>query len=331
MDQQKCNRNTCPFVCNVNVSNNNTNYCCLGCMNLKKCSSFCQKNIYKRFLIYKGSGGICHNLSALMTAINICEEQKRTLIIDMEMHNAFKISFSKIFTINDLKIPYFEPNDLDIKNIQYKDILLNDIFNSPIKFNKLNDKEKYTIFNEVISNLNKKNNENIVILATSYGSNSKKTYSIQINNDITNMLNKEEIINEKYISIHFRNTDIKNDINKFILCIKKLIKETNINILYLASDYNEAYDIILDSIPTLKIIRKTIPPKNIRNLHYSSENKFQELYECIRDMYYICKSTYFIPSVNSGFSKMIIKKIIKNNNHNFIFKDLVSYTHIVKP
>jgi len=329
MSQQKCNSNICPFVCNINVSYNNSNYCCLGCMNFKKCSSFCQKNIYQRFLIYKGSGGLFHNLNGLITAINICKKQKRTLIIDMGMHSAFKIPFSEIFLIRNLTIPYLEPNDLDIKNILYKDKSLNDIFNNPIKFDRINNKETYTIFNEVISNLDKNNNENIVIFTTSHDS--RKTYNIQINNDIINLLNKEEIINKKYISIHFRNTDKKNDINKFILCIKKLIKETNINILYLASDYNEAYDIILDSIPTLKIIRKTIPKKNIINLHYSSKNKFQEIYECIRDVYYICKSTYFIPSINSNLSETIINRIIKNKNHNFMFKDLVSNTKIVIP
>jgi hypothetical protein len=329
MNQPKCNRNICPFLCTTKISDNNSNYCCLGCKNVKECDLFCEKNIYSRFLIYKGSGGIGHNLNGLMTAINICEKQKRTLIIDMGMHKAFKIPFSKIFIIRNLTIPYLEPNDLDIKNILYKDKTLNDIFNNPIKFNKLNNKETYTIFDDLISDPQKNNDENIVILATYHKS--KKTYDIQINNDIINMLNEEEIITEKYISVHFRNTDKKNDINKFILCIKKLIKETNINILYLASDYNEAYDIILDSIPTLKIIRKTIPPKNIRNLHYSSENKFQELYECIRDIYYICKSTYFIPSVNSSFSETIIDRIIKRKKNSFFFKDLVSDTQIVIP
>jgi hypothetical protein len=336
----KCNRQGCKFLRHTNIENNGGTHCCYACKTRNKHGAACQRNIYMllshavnesakvpRLLIYKGSGGLAHNINGLMAAISICENQKRTLIVDMGMHNAFKMPFSKVFSTHNLTIPCFEPNNLNIeqKHVLYKGISLNDIFNNSTKFNK----GTYTISNRVLSNLNINNNENIAVLCVATRSN--KTYPIYVNNNIINMLNEEEIINEKYISIHYRNTDKKNNINKFILCIKKIIKETNINTLYLASDYSEAYNIILDSIPTLKIIRKTIPLKNIKNLHYSSENKFQELYECIRDIYYICKSTYFIPSVNSGLSNMIIYRIIKNKNHNFMFRDLISKTHIVVP
>ena len=38
---------------------------------------------------------------------------------------------------------------------------MNDIFNNPIKFHKLSNKETYTIFDEVISGLNINNDKNI--------------------------------------------------------------------------------------------------------------------------------------------------------------------------
>ena len=64
----------------------------------------------------------------------------------------------------------------------------------------------------------------------------------------------------------------------------------------------------------MKIIIKTLPEKGIRNLHYSTKNKFDEIYECLRDIFYISRSSYFIPSTNSGMSQLAINLIDGKNS-----------------
>jgi hypothetical protein len=137
-------------------------------------------------------------------------------------------------------------------------------------------------------------------------------YNIKINENVLNKLLQEELIKEPYISIHFRNTDLKNDINLFIKKIYKIYDTAKIKIIYISSDYNQTYDIISKEFPEFVVIRKTVPDINIQNLHYSKKNKYDEIYECIRDIYYISKSNYFIPSYNSGLSRLMINQINKN-------------------
>jgi len=93
-----------------------------------------------------------------------------------------------------------------------------------------------------------------------------------------------------------------------------LIKKFNINFIFLSSDDYNSFEELKKKFPNLKIIRKTIPEKNIRNLHYCSKNKKKQIYESIRDIYFILKSNYFIPSINSGFSFYVTSMINKKNN-----------------
>ena len=127
--------------------------------------------------------------------------------------------------------------------------------------------------------------------------------------------------------MHFRNTDMKNDINLFIKQFEEIYNKTKINTLYIASDYFETYDIFVNKFPDVNIIRKTVPPSGIHSLHYCDTiDKFDCIYECIRDILYIAHSNYFIPSYNSGLSKMMIDQI----NNNFpIIPDVESKTIIL--
>jgi len=59
------------------------------------------------------------------------------------------------------------------------------------------------------------------------------------------------------------------------------------------------------------------PKPNVKNQHYSSTNKeecYNQIYGTLRDLYFIFKSKYFIPSYNSGLSRFIIIQIAKKNN-----------------
>ena len=54
----------------------------------------------QKYIIYKGTGGLVHNLRGLSFAIKIAIEQKRILIIDMNKNPAFGTSFSRFFDVN---------------------------------------------------------------------------------------------------------------------------------------------------------------------------------------------------------------------------------------
>jgi hypothetical protein len=262
-----------------------------------------------KYIIYKSSGGLHHNLCGLQCAIYLSEKYNRKLIIDMAKNSAFRIKFSDILIINDNNINYqdtYENLDQSLYYITKNGIkyTINDIASSNLKLVG----SKYCIFdNEFIQDEDINLSNDLIIYASC--KRPEKKYNIQINNNIFNKLLLEKTIDEQYISIHFRNTDIKNDINIFIKKIKELVLSTKINNLYIASDYYDTYNIIKTEIPSLNIIRKTIPDKDIYNLHYSKNNKFDMLYETIRDIYFISKSDYFIPSYNSGLSKLIINQI----------------------
>ena len=53
-------------------------------------------------------------------------------------------------------------------------------------------------------------------------------------------------------------------------------------------------------------------PKVKKNLHYEEKNKEKLFYNLILDMFFILKSDYFVPSINSGVSKILIQMIEKN-------------------
>lgn len=271
-----------------------------------------QKNT--KFLIYKGSGGIAHNLYGLSAAIQMCETQNRSLIIDMKNHPAFKIKFSEIFNIKNLNIKYYDSYDIidptTVCKINNKNVTITDIANSGLTFD---DKTlEYSLLGEIVSTRYKNPQKDIVIHA-GYKKYNSKDYQIQINDSILKKLLQEKLITEPYISLHFRNTDKKNNINPFIDKITSILATTKINTIYIASDFYEAYDIISKKFPRCKVIRKTIPAQGIKNLHYSDKNKYDEIYECIRDIYYVAHSTYFIPSINSGLSTLMINQINKIN------------------
>jgi hypothetical protein len=260
-------------------------------------------NDKKRYLIYKGTGGLAHNLSGLCWAIKLCELQDRNLIIDMKHHPAFKLNFSDIFIIKDLNISYQDTyENIDLNTI-YKNKTIMDVANSGIRFYE----GEYYLLGELISTKDKNIVDDIVVHAgfINYG----HYYKIQINDDIVKKILCEELIQEPYISAHFRNTDKKNDIHVFIENIKKVYLNTNIKSLYLATDDYNFFHVISQEITDLKIYRNTFPEEGIANIHYSNKDKFLEIYDCIRDVYYVSQSNYFIPSYNSGLSKLMMNQI----------------------
>lgn len=282
----------------------------------------------KKIIIYKSSGGLAHNLKGLSLAIHIALQQNRILIIDMQTNTAFKYPFSTFFSINEPMLKYYDNYD-EIINVNYKGKDINEIKNTKLIYKH----KKYFLLNEDVrldyDELKNKIDHELIIYAGNGTSQIKLNLNITINTDIYNELKKETVIKKDYISIHFRNTDIKkrNDINLFINKLLDIIKQYKLNTIYLATDDYYAYDEIKLNFPNVDIIMNTTPNKNGTNLHYNSKDKYKQMYDCIRDIYFILNSTYFIPSMNSSMSKNIIHMI---KNKKTIIPNLISKTMVWK-
>lgn len=259
-----------------------------------------------KFLIYKGSGGLTHMLKGLTKALVYAKLQNRFLIIDCKQHKGFKNNFSDFFIIDNPNIKWGEdynviPEDLKFYNIPARKI-------KEKNYNFINN--KYYV-NGVCVSIIDNSDRLVTIFCNSFN---KVPYSkIKVNSKIKEEILKNEPINEKYIAVHYRNTDIKNNIYDIL---RKILYFRNIKTVYLATDDCNSYNIIKNKLPNdYKIIQKTIPENfKGKNIHYQTEDKRKLIMNCLIDIYYCINSTIFIPCMNSGLSKWIIHMMKTRKN-----------------
>ena len=268
----------------------------------------------KKYIVYKGTGGLVHMLCGLDKAIKIAINENRILIIDTIKHSCFKANISEYFTINEKKL-IIEENYDDIINDEYKGLKLEKIKDSYPKCSG----QIYLVNDVDITNLNLNTEEKILV----YAGCGYKTFinKLKVNKEISsNIIEKFKSYNNvNYISIHFRNTDMKNNIDSFINKIKSnnFIDNNNnkLNLLFIATDDYNAFEIFKKKLPEYKLFRVIIPEDHKgENLHYHVKNKKELVLNTLSDIYMILKSTYFIPSINSGISKWCIEMLKENNN-----------------
>jgi hypothetical protein len=271
--------------------------------------TYINNKISTKYLIYKGSGGLTHMLRGLEYAIFLAKLSNRILIIDLN-HSAFNQKFSTFFKIIDKKVKYTENYPKNLLKLKYYNYNMNTIIKKKINYNQ----KKYYILNKKVNNYNPFyycfNNKYVLIFGGPAWSSIK---NIKVNDNIIEKIKKEFNIKEKYMGIHFRNTDIKNNKKEFLKKIKNSLND--IKLIYLGTDDCEMYNFLKNNLNNIKIIRKTIPKCNIKNLHYTLENKYESIYNCLVDIYYLKNSNIFIPSINSGLSKWILTmRYIKKND-----------------
>jgi len=254
-----------------------------------------------KYIIYKASGGLVHMLKGIHFCIQKAKEMNRKLIIDTFNHSAFMMDFSQIFFISDSSLNYSDKYDGCPVGDEIK--------NTPAKY--ING--QYFIGEKNISIVDWNTNDDVIIYAGAHGSLQIKNIKVvkKINDDLEN----ERKIEGKYIAGHFRNTDMKHDINEFIQRVKEIINKTEIKTFYLATDDSTARDKIATELPDITIIQNTVPPENIGNLHYGSKDKYKQVYECLRDFYFILGAEEFIPSRKSGMSRLIVE--MRKNKFSF--------------
>lgn len=254
-----------------------------------------------KYVVYKGSGGLAHAIRGLSVAIFFAKKKNMQLIIDMKNTSNLKINFFDFFIIKDDNL--LASNDYSIipSNYKFENMPIDEIKKTIARYDN---KECY-LNNICISKGIKYNNDVVVIgghgkIAGGY--NIGYDLNIKVNDKIKNDFTKYDI-KKKYISIHFRNTDMKHDIN---LCVKQIINSIHkydISTIYLATDDYSAYDFISEKLPNIEIIQH-VKPENFGGggLHQNSTNKEKMIFGCLLDMYMILSSDYFIPSNGSGLS-----------------------------
>ena len=275
-----------------------------------------------KYLIYKGTGGLVHMLNGIQESVEICKKENRILIIDTVLLNAFKKNFSEYFFIFDRDLIYYTDYSLVDKNITYKNLSMNQIIEKKAKFN--NEDKKYYLENTKIRIHKDLDNEDDSIIKFYAGYSPKYIKNLRLQNHILyNIFDYTyDTIKKynKYISVHFRNTDMTNDINKFIIKINKFSSIFNINNIYIATDDCKAFDIFKLSLKHLNLFKLTDPENfNGNNIHHHCNDKHKLIINILIDIYMIIKSNYFIPSINSGVSRWIIHQ--KFNKEDAIFDD----------
>jgi hypothetical protein len=281
-----------------------------------------------KFLVYKASGGLAHMFGGLKVATELAIKSNRILIVDTMSNPAFRLKFSEIFRLDIPNLKWVDDYSVIPNEYTYKDHMVDELKDKMFEYKKGG---YYSIFdhNVLIKNKDKHeaiNSQDKIIVYSGNGNGFTVSinFRVKLIDSIKKLLSEETLISEPYISVHFRNTDLKNNHSHFLQKIKKQIDNTQINTVYLASDDYDMYDHIINQHPDIRLVRYTIPPKNIFNLHLFGKDRFKQIYESIRDIYMIMKSTYFIPSYNSGFSQWIIAMINSGDN---IF-DIPNNTHI---
>jgi hypothetical protein len=265
------------------------------------------------YVIYKGSGGLIHMLGGLVFAINYCIKYNNILIIDVISHNCYKHYLSDFFNIiNSEPLIYSEDyNLIEPKNIIYcKKYTINDIKNYPdIEVPTMSNGTLYHIYKfhqfELRYTLKPESRRQLIKIYAGPGLNDYASILkfIKVKPEIVNIIKEKPMI-ENYLGVHFRNTDIKNNINNVI----NLIKKYKYNNIYLATDDATAYDKIKISLPNYNIYQYTKPINaNGEPIHYAEKNKYNLILNILIDIYFLYHANDFIPSAQSTVSRFVSK------------------------
>ena len=230
----------------------------------------------KGFLIFKASGGLIHMLLLLDSCIYLCHKENRKLIVDTHNHSAFRMDFNDFFYIKNLE--YYTNYDKLSDDIYVGNVPINVIKTQGIH---MKTKGKYYIkYNNnsyLVNSLSSKNKD--IIVKSSYKTNNNPLLKgIYVKKDILNILKQKEI-KEKYIGVHYRNTDIQTNIKNVFKNIKsKFRKQNDISIIFLATDDYSSVKLFKDEFKDKKIVNfSSIKEKSIKNLHYLSDDILKKI------------------------------------------------------
>jgi len=267
------------------------------------------ETLTSKYIIYKGSGGLVHMLTGLQCAIKIAINENRILIIDTLKHSCFRANISDYFILKEKQI-IIQENYNDIINDEYKGLKIEIIKNGGTRCTK----GGYILHDLNISKTPLNSEEKILIYA-GVGQPGRFPNLKLKDAIISDIIHKYKGHDINYIAIHYRNTDIKNNIDNFINKILSSNCGDKVNSIFIATDDFNAFDIFKTRLPEYNVFRILCPMNfNGQNLHYHVKDKKELVMNTLYDIYMILNSKYFIPSMNSGLSTWCIDMIKKNDN-----------------
>lgn len=282
-----------------------------------------------KYLIYQGDGGLAHNIYTLSQAIDYANKSNRILIIK----NNFK--FTKYFTtslgifINIKKIEFWlqhrdcikhlnNINDIlqitDNNKLTIKDILNNDFFYKNKKgFIIIINYNKYILSDKYFS-------DDMVTVYSGYMGSENINLNIVVNDYMKKKIKTitENKFNNNYLSIHFRNTDMKHDMSDFVSTINNsisLLEKKNIKNIHLATDDLDALYNFKKKLSKFEVIQIVKLSQNTKCKFCLSLPQVQTLIgmaiqESSIENYKLAKD-YFIEAKNKT-TQIRIKKFIDN-------------------
>lgn len=268
------------------------------------------RNEEMNYLVYKISGGLNHMLGQINNAIYASKITNRFLIIDCN-ELAFNNDFNKYFNVPDFNYAtnydaLYKDNSLD-KNLFEPYINAKRIRGADGWTYLLNGKKLCINFKDIVQST-----EKIIYCTAIHRIGTQVDWFIKVNKDIVDIISANKI-NEIYIGVHYRNTDMKHNLEDFVPQILKLSKVCQT--IYLGTDDHTAFSKLNNLLNNkFKIIQYTKPiDAKGHNIHYGNPNKDEVIINALIDMYHLMHSTYFLPSTKSSFSIRIEQLRINDN------------------
>ena len=217
------------------------------------------------YLFHLGTGGMTHTLVHLGRSLSVCKSQNRLLVPnqaqpDVGFDEVFDINSNTIVGINTLKVKYQKI----IKGLS--------AYSDPSS-------KEYTIYNNMGGILTEKDNAFIQKIPTvnndyviSVGAvGAKDNYfinpvdrmkyylnislnEIRLKNNIYKYaLRFQQQLPERYIGVHFRNTDYRNDLVTMVEQIRKICKSLNCYNVFIATDCPSSIELFKIKLPNMSI------------------------------------------------------------------------------
>jgi len=282
-------------------------------------------------------------LGGLSDAIKIAKKTRRHLVIECQSAGAFQSRFDKYFYIEDEELSYSCSFEQLPDAAVYQGRPVKDFEEVPVVWKQGNryllGEENITIIRDRLGRPSTIVNEGSVIFCGGPGAGifgeqprrytrfasliltgkpvdtSKWNQNLMLQSTFKKQIEQDFRIEGDFIGLHFRNTDIKNDISAYLSRLRAVVQKYSINQLVLATDDHEAQSVFASALPDMDVHQLTFPGQfDGKNIHYHSEDKEKQIYGCLLDIYMLLNSSVLIPSMNSGMSRWIVQMVEDGRN-----------------
>jgi len=280
------------------------------------------KNKYVYFIPCGGLNDCFTNINKI---IQYCKKYKRILLLDMLQSN-YKINMSEYFIIKDTGINIIYDNNIintiisNTKNTIYPhgiESIRDDIISNKLNLKYQSQKPFFTYKNIPLILPYKAIHNDIVIHSRCGGGDG----SIFLINNIyfhklikTFIIDKLKLLENNYLCIQVRNTDIKSNYIDLYNKNKKYIH--SFNKIYLCTDDKKVYNYFISKKLNIYCFT-SFPSNNCRNLHTSNIDSEIKIKDLFVDIFLATSSKNILSNSKGGFinllRKCFLKKTIINN------------------